>query len=99
MIAQDALDRIAGTDASRALAFQDQARAFAGDARTLAFDWMDRDRLMTLTDHDHALMRFTFAEPSRTRALTLDVLAIALFAILLFVIATLRLRRGASKLL
>ena len=99
VIAQDALDRIAGTDASRALAFQDQARAFAGDARTLAFDWMDRDRLMTLTDHDHALMRFTFAEPSRTRALTLDVLAIALFAILLFVIATLRLRRGASKLL
>ena len=99
VIAQDALDRIAGTDASRALAFQDQARAFAGDARRLAFDWMDRDRLMTLADHDRALLRFTFAEPSRARVLTLDLVALGLLTILVFAIAMLRLRRGASQLL
>ncbi len=99
VIAQDALDRIAGTDASRALAFQAQARNFAGDARGLAFDWMDRDRLMTLIDHDRPLLRFSFAEPSRSRPLALDLLALALFAILSLTLAALRFRRGASKLL
>jgi ABC-2 type transport system permease protein len=38
VIAQDALNRIAATDASRALAFQDQARAFASKVRMLAND-------------------------------------------------------------
>jgi ABC-2 type transport system permease protein len=99
IIAQDALDRIAGTDASRALAFQAQARAMAGDARRLAFDWMDRDHLMTLTDHDAPLLRFSFAEPSRRRPLALDILALAFFALLPLALAALRLRRGASKLL
>lgn len=99
VIAQDALDRIAGTGASRALAFQAQARAFAADARLLAFEWMDRDRLMTLTDHDRPLLRFGFAEPSRSRPLAFDILALALFAILSLTLAVLRLQRGASKLL
>lgn len=99
VIAQDAMDRIAGTDADRALTFQAQARAFAGEARMLAFDWMDQDRLMTLADYDRPLLRFTFAEPSRSGPLALDVLALALLTILLLALALLRLRRGASKLL
>lgn len=99
VIAQDALDRLAATNASRALTFQVQALAFAGDARRLAFDWMDRDRLMTLADHRQPLLRFGFAEPSRGRPLALDLLALALFTILSLTFAALRLRRGASKLL
>ncbi|PKP94423.1 MAG: hypothetical protein CVT77_02870 [Alphaproteobacteria bacterium HGW-Alphaproteobacteria-16] len=99
IVAQDALDRIAGTDADRAMAFQAQARDFAGAARRLAFDWMDRDRLMTLADYDRPLLRFTFIEPGRAAALARDLLALFLFATLLLALAGLRLRRGAAQLL
>jgi len=99
VIVQDALDRIAGTDAARALAFQDQARAFAGSTRRLAFDWMDADRLMTLADYDGGLPRFAFQEPRAALPLALDLGALALFALLLLAIAAHRLRCGAQALL
>ena len=99
VVAQDALDRIAGTDASRALAFQEQARGFAGEMRLLAFDWMDRDRLLTLADYDSGLPRFAFVEPGRAGSLALDVAALLLFASLLLTMAALRLRGGPAKLL
>ncbi|AQR75075.1 ABC transporter permease subunit [Sphingomonas sp. LM7] len=99
VIAQDALDRVAGTDASRALAFQDQARAFAGKARRLAFDWMDQGRLMTLPDYDAGLPRFAFIEPSSAAPLAANLAALLLFTALLLTLAALRLRRGAAKLL
>lgn len=100
VVAQDALDRIAGTDAGRALAFQKQARAFAGTARALAFDWMDRERLMTLADYDgDTLPRFAFAEPRRGAAIAANFLGLALFILLALGIAARRLRRGATHLL
>lgn len=99
VLAQDAFDRIAGTDATRAVAFQMQARAFAGDVRRLAFAWMDADRLLTLADYDRGLPRFRFAEPARATALILDVAALVLFSAALLALAAIRLRRGATALL
>lgn len=98
-LAQDAMDRIAGTDASRAIAFQEQTRAFAGTTRRLAFDWMDRDRLMTLADYDAGLPRFQFTEPGRGAGLGLDIAALMLFAAAALVLAALRLRRGVAAIL
>ena len=99
VIAQDALDRLAGTDATRALAFLQQARAFAAQARRLAFDWMDEGRLMTLADYDRPLLRFGFVEPSRVVALVSDLLALLLFTGALLLFAVRRLRGGPAKLL
>lgn len=99
ILVQDALDRLAGTDASRALAFQDQARAFAGSVRQLAFDWMDADRLMTLADYDDGLPRFRFVEPSRAGGVVVNLAAILLLALILMMLARHRLRRGAQILL
>lgn len=98
VIAQDALDRIAGTDADRAVAFQNQARAFAGEMRRLALDWMDRNRLMTLADYERGLPRFAFTEPSRGAAFAGDLFALLVFAIALFSLAAWRLRRGPATL-
>lgn len=99
VVAQDALDRIAGTDAGRALSFQDQARSFAVHARRLAFDWMDQDRLLTLADYDGGLPRFAFVEPPHGDAIAADLIAILLFTALLFTFTASRLRVGAAKLL
>lgn len=99
VLAQDALDRVAGTDARRALAFQQQARAFAGEARRLAFDWMDQGRLMTLTDYDRPRLRFVYLEPSRAVPLGADLVALLLFTTLLLLLAVRRLRGGPAKLL
>lgn len=98
VIAQDALDRIAGTDADRAVAFQNQARAFAGEMRRLALDWMDRNRLMTLADYERGLPRFAFTEPSRGAAFAGDLFALLVFAVALFSLAAWRLRRGPATL-
>ena len=99
VLAQDAFDRLAGTDSSRALTFQDQARAFAGQVRQLAFDWMDADRLLTLADYETGLPRFRFIEPARATGLTIDLAALLLSTAALLLLAALRLRRGASALL
>lgn len=100
IITQDALDRIAGTDAMRSLAFQQQARAFAGQTRALAFDWMDRERLLTLADYDgDVLPRFAFAEPTRDHALAANILGLGLFILFLLAVAACRVRRGAIHLL
>lgn len=96
VLTQDALDRIAGTDPARALAFQEQARSFAASTRRLAFNWMDADRLMTLADYDGDLPRFAFAEPPRTAAILVDLGAILLFALALLALVIARLRRGAA---
>lgn len=99
IVAQDALDRLAGTDAGRALDFQQQARSFAGATRQLAFDWMDADRLITLADYDGGLPRFRFAEPARGTGLAIDLVALLLSVLLLLALATARLRRGAATIL
>lgn len=99
VVVQDGLDRIAGTDASRALSFQDQARRFAGRTRRLAFDWMDRDRLLTLADYDGGLPRFGFVESSQAGPIAANLATILLFTALLLALAVLRLRAGTAKLL
>lgn len=99
VIAQGALDRIAGTGSDRALAFQDQARAFAGEVRRLAFGWMDEERLMTLADYDRPLPRFAFVESGRSGPLARDIVILLGFTALLLALAALRLRRGAAQLL
>lgn len=99
VLTQDALDRIAGTDASRALAFQEQARGFAGIVRQLAFDWMDQERLMTLADYDGGqLPRFRFAEPPRAPAVALDIALLLLLTAIALGLAAHRLRRAAAIL-
>jgi ABC-2 type transport system permease protein len=99
IVVQDALDRLAGNDATRALAFQQQARGFAGRARQLAFDWMDGGRLMTLADYDRPLLRFAFTAPSRSGPIAIDLAALLLFTALLLLFAARRLRGGPAKLL
>jgi ABC-2 type transport system permease protein len=58
---QDALDRIAGSDADRALAFQSQALEFQAELRLFARQRMDRDAPLTLAEYDR-LPRFHFRE-------------------------------------
>ena len=100
VIAQDAFDRIAGTDATRAMTFQEQARAFAGVTRAFAFDWMDSDRLMTLADYDGDILpHFAFVESRRAGALAIDIAGFGLFTFLVLGVAARRLRRGAPSLL
>ena len=58
---QDALDRIAGSDADRALAFERQARATQLKLRGLYKDYLDRDTLLALAEYDN-LPAFDFRE-------------------------------------
>jgi len=51
---QDALDRIAGSDADRALAFEKQARETQLKLRRLYKRYLDRDALVTLVEYDNA---------------------------------------------
>ncbi len=50
---QDALDRIAGSDADRALAFESQARAAQLERRLLFEAQLDRDAQFTLAEYDN----------------------------------------------
>ena len=58
---QDALDRIAGADADRALEFESQARAMQLQLRRLYKSHLDRDALVTLAEYD-SLPEFYFHE-------------------------------------
>jgi len=58
---QDALDRIAGSDADRALAFENQARAAQSELRLIYKGYLDRDALVTLTEYDN-MPGFRFRE-------------------------------------
>jgi ABC-2 type transport system permease protein len=61
--AQDALDRIAGSDADRALSFQQQAMGFKQELEHWLADRLDRDLLMTSQDYD-LVPTFQFQEPA-----------------------------------
>jgi ABC-2 type transport system permease protein len=58
---QDALDRLAGSDADRALAFQSQVRAAQLERRPLFEAYLDRDAPLTLAEYDN-LPGFQFRE-------------------------------------
>jgi ABC-2 type transport system permease protein len=96
---QDALERLAGSDAGRALRFQQQAHGFLLEVRRLVHRHLDEDRLLTVADYDRGLPRFTLREaPAEERlgALLFDAAVIALGMAALLLAAGRRLRRHAT---
>lgn len=90
--AQDALERIAGADADRALAFQSQVQQFLAALRQFASGYLAEDRLLTLADYDRGFPQFNFREPAgqqRWSPLLVDAAVLLLFGAL-GVIAALR---------
>ncbi|RRU77604.1 ABC transporter permease subunit [Stenotrophomonas maltophilia] len=84
---QDALDRIAGSDAERALDFQHQVHDFWQARRLLHKSYLDRDAPQTLEEYD-ALPRFQYREPAGTaRPGVLADLAALIIATLLVLLA------------
>ena len=84
---QDALDRIAGSDADRALAFESQARAAQLELRLMTKGYLDRDALLTLAEFDN-LPGFEFRESGGAfQAGVLADLAALVVASLLILIA------------
>lgn len=95
---QDALDRIAGSDADRALAFESQARAAQLELRLLFKGYLDRDALVTPTEYDN-LPGFQFRESGGAfQAGVLEDLAALIAATLLILIAARALRGQAASL-
>ena len=95
---QDALERLAGADAGRALRFQDQAHAFLLDVRRLTQRYLEQDRLLTAADYDSGMPRFVHREAppaERLGALAFDAGVIALFVMALLAAGARRLRRQA----
>lgn len=96
---QDALERLAGSDADRALRFQDQAHGFLLEVRQLVRRHLDQDRLLTVADYDRGLPRFMLREAppvERLRALLFDAAVIVLGMAALLLAAGRRLRRHAT---
>lgn len=85
---QDALDRLAGADADRALAFQDQVTTFWQQRRQQHQRYLERDAPQTLAEYD-ALTRFEFHDGGcALRAGVLTDLAALFTAAGLLLIAT-----------
>lgn len=85
---QDALDRIAGSDADRALAFQQQAVGFWRERRQLHRAYLDRDAPQTLAEYEQ-LPRFHFHEAVEVtrRGILADLAALLSATLLLLFIA------------
>lgn len=93
---QDALDRIAGSDADRALAFQSQVLAARDELRRLLKGHLDRDVPLTLAEYE-AVPVFRFRETGGAfQAGVLADLAALVSAMLLILIAARGLRGRAS---
>jgi ABC-2 type transport system permease protein len=93
---QDALERLAGADAGRALQFQDQAHGFLLQVRALANRYLAQDRVLTVADYDAGLPHFTFREaPGHVQlsALAYDAGIIALALLLALCAAPAAMRR------
>lgn len=94
--AQDALDRIAGSDADRALAFQSQVLAARDELRRLLEGYLDRDSPPTLAEYE-AVPVFRFRETGGAfQAGVLADLAALVGAMLLILIAARGLRGRAA---
>ena len=85
---QDALDRIAGSDADRALAFESQARAAQLELRLMYKGYLDRDALVTLAEYDN-LPGFRFREPGGALqgGVLADLAALAVATLLILIVA------------
>ncbi|MXW09316.1 MAG: DUF3526 domain-containing protein [Gammaproteobacteria bacterium] len=95
---QDALDRIAGSDADRALAFENQARAAQSELRLIYKGYLDRDALVTLTEYDN-MPGFRFRESGRAfQSGVLADLAALVAATLLILVTAWALRGQAAAL-
>jgi len=93
---QDALERLAGADAGRALQFQDQAHGFLLQVRALANRYLAEDRVLTVADYDAGLPHFTFREApghAQLSALAFDAAIIALAVLLALCAGSACLRR------
>jgi ABC-2 type transport system permease protein len=93
---QDALERLAGADAGRALQFQDQAHGFLLQVRALANRYLAQDRVLTVADYDAGLPHFTFREAPdhmQLSALAYDAGIIALTLLLALCAAPAAMRR------
>lgn len=96
---QDALDRIAGSDADRAVSFQSQSMAFMAVTKAWLRQRLDRDLPMRMEDYAH-VPRFQFQEPTGEAfqaGVVLD-LAVLIAAITLLVAAAVFGRRAAASL-
>ena len=95
---QDALERLAGSDAERALRFQRQAHGFLLEVRQLVGRYLEQDRLLTVADYDRGLPRFALREAApaeRLGALLFDA-AVIVFAMAALLLAGRRLQRHAT---
>jgi ABC-2 type transport system permease protein len=94
---QDALDRLAGSDADRALAFQQQVLMYWHARRQLHKDYLDRDVPQTLAEYD-ALPRFEFQDTAGAlqRGVMIDLAALAVATLLLLIAAWSMRRRLAT---
>jgi ABC-2 type transport system permease protein len=93
---QDALDRIAGSDADRALAFQRQTLRFMAERRLWVKELMNRDAPLTSAEFSQ-LPRFQFREPGGAfHARVLADLAVLVIATLLILIAARAFRGQAA---
>ncbi|MBK0010781.1 ABC transporter permease subunit [Stenotrophomonas sp. S41] len=94
---QDALDRLAGSDADRALAFQQQVLEYWQARRQLQKDYLDRDEPQTLAEYN-ALPRFEFQDTDGLpqRGVLIDLAALAAATLLLLIAAWSMRRRLAT---
>lgn len=94
---QDALDRLAGSDADRALAFQQQVLAYWQARRQLHKGYLDRDLPQTLDEYD-ALPGFQFQETTVALqcGVLIDLAVLAVAALLLLIAAWSMRRRLAT---
>lgn len=94
---QDALDRIAGSDADRALAFQRQAHTFRADQRRGTEERMRRDAPLTLAEFDR-LRGFEFRESRGlfNAAMLADLMAIVIGTFIVLLAAWIRRGRAAT---
>ncbi len=85
---QDALDRIAGSDADRALDFQQQVHAFWQARRLLHKVYLDRDAPQTFEEYD-TLPRFQFHETAGVaqRGVLADLAALIIATLLVLLAA------------
>lgn len=75
---QDALDRIAGSDADRALAFASQVRAAQLEGRTRYEGYLHRDAPLTLDEYDrHPRFQFRETAGAFQRGVRIDLAALA----------------------
>ena len=95
---QDALDRIAGSDADRTLAFENQARAAQLELPQLPKNYLDRDALVTPAEYDNA-PSFHFRETNGAFQVgVLSDLAALVITTILILIAAHALRGRAAML-